>query len=503
VDKRRHIVALTAEAFVMTGCYQSIYDVEGRGVLNPGAKNNLFLYGPNIPNWSFTVKVFRSNTPYAGCTRSCPNQEFKWAIECSLDEMAFELGVDPLEFRMEHVAKPGQSLSPVKDWDFNIGNSPEVEDGRLKFDSYASMEVVRKAAAVFGWKKRIASEPGSSKNRFKRGVGVSISHHHGGFTPYAEYEYGFKALNGTLFRSTVELDQDGHILLKNAMPDSGTDHDTGIAQQVAEVLGLSSIDMIRLQWGDSDNAPVTGSWYAGRTNTCQGGAAVIAAEKLRKELLKLASKELGIDTLHLICDNGSIWSKSNPHQKLSFVELRKNAGRRLAFDGEVKTPEPTRGRAPVMDVGAVFVEVEVDTWTGKWRVTQVIQSVDTGNLINPLLAEGDMDGAFMQGLNTTNDAVPWARDFPGFLSVMDMGFLDYTISNFKDLPESMKHVFVQSLEPRWFFGIKGFAETDIGVIPPSIANAIFHACGVRVRNLPITQNAVITALSEKNLLPWQ
>jgi CO/xanthine dehydrogenase Mo-binding subunit len=488
------IVALKAEAFVNAGCFNSIYD-ENRIMVSGNSRNNLFLYGPNISNWKYIANVYRSNSPETGCTRSCPNQEFSWAIECAMDEIATELGLDPLEFKFKHAAKPGQKLDPATDWDHAYATSPALkEDLSLTFDSYASEQVIKVAAEKFGWPKRTRLKRKIRNGRFRRGVGVSLGHVHGGFVPYAEYEPFFSMVKGTSFRAEVELNGEGIITVRNGMSDSGTDHDTPVAQQVAEVLGYSNLEKIRVIWGDTELTPPTGSWFAARTSTCQGGASIIAAAKLKAQLFELASKSLAVQQSKLTTKDGNIWDMENPKRRTSFAELVEHSGGTITTEGEVKTPDATRGRPSVMDVGAVFVEVEVDTWTGQWKVLRVLQSVDTGNQINPLLSESDMDGAYLQGLNSFTDAIPYQRDFAGFHTIMDMGYLDYRITNINEMPDEMTHLFVNSLEPRWFFGIKGYSETTIGVIPSAISNAIYDAVGVRIRNIPISQEELIRGL---------
>lgn len=143
-------------------------------------------------------------------------------------------------------------------------------------------------------------------------------------------------------------------------------------------------------------------------------------------------------------------------------------------------------------VGACFAEVEVDTWTGHWRFVRSVYCHDTGNVINPLLAEGDMTGSLAQSLQMTTDSIPNDKEFAG-IRHYSVGYLSYRLPTIMDLPEQTQ-VFVNSLEPRWFFGTKGFAETSIGAVPGAVANAIYNACGVRIREHPITREKIMAGL---------
>ncbi|PYS47112.1 MAG: xanthine dehydrogenase molybdenum-binding subunit XdhA, partial [Acidobacteria bacterium] len=107
-------------------------------------------------------------------------------------------------------------------------------------------------------------------------------------------------------------------------------------------------------------------------------------------------------------------------------------------------------------IGACFAEVEVDTWTGNWRYIRAAYCHDTENVINPLLAEADMNGSLVQSTQVATEAIPWDREFPGSRHY-SVGYLSYRLPTIMDVPEQTQ-VFVNSLEPRWFFGTKGFAE---------------------------------------------
>src|ERR1700745_1077015 len=116
-------------------------------------------------------------------------------------------------------------------------------------------------------------------------MGVAMSQHHPGHLGYHEGEPAFKTERGAIFSADVEMDPTGRVILRSALPDSGTNHDTGMAVLIAEMLGISAIDNIKLLWGDSDVAPPSDQWAAGKTLTVQGGAALVAANKLKTELL--------------------------------------------------------------------------------------------------------------------------------------------------------------------------------------------------------------------------
>ena len=183
---------------------------------------------------------------------------------------------------------------------------------------------------------------------------------------------------------------------------------------------------------------------------------------------------LGVDPAQLQLKDGVIRSRPIPRRATTAEVLQ---GSSLRMQG--RTRSVGQGRALAKGVGACFVEVEVDTWTGQFRVTRAVYSHDAGKVINPLVAESDMEGSFMQSFQVATNAIPWDKEFPGQMHD-NLAFLSFPIPTIMEYPEEIKQIFVESLEPRWFYGYKGFSETSIGAVPGAIANAIYNATGVRV-----------------------
>jgi len=484
LTKDGKIHALRYEFHMVAGQLESL----PQHVAGEVSKNQLELYTARVPHWEQISYAYKSNTPFTGCNRSCTQQEVKWAWENLADELAELAGLDPLEFRLRNVARPGDKLEPAIAWHEEM-KKPETEKGALTYDCFASIEVLEEGAKLFGWEKRNAT-PGSQPGRFKRGMGLGISQHHPGSLSYHEGEPAFKTERGILWRADVEMDANGRVVLRSALPDSGTNHDTGMAILIAEMLGISDINTIKLMWGDSTIAPPTDQWAAGRTCTVQGGAALVAARKLRDELIKRAAEKLQIDATTLELKDGVARSKSDPQLSVPAKDLLD--GKPLSMQGQVKA---VQHRALAKGVGACFVEVEVDTWTGQFRVTRVVYAHDTGKVINPFVAVSDMEGSFMQSYQIATNAIPYDREFPGQMH-NNIAFLSFPIPTIMEYPEQIEQVFVESLEPRWFYGYKGFSETSIGSVPGAISNAIYNATGVRTDH-PITAEKILIGLKKR------
>ena len=485
--KDGHITACQREFHVNTG--------ERSGGGGSGGRSELYLHV--IPNWKEIGNDYRTNSMTTGPSRSNMQQEFKFGWEQMMDEMAEAVGMDPVQFRLLNVQKPGTKVS-IESGGPTMVSMPESEKGFLTYDSYASVEILQEGMKAIGWERR-KPVPGGNPGRYKRGFGVAMSQHHAGRLGYHEGEVGFERVvkrgGADVYESEIELNADGNIILHFAQPDSGTNHGTGIATQIAEILGFTTLAHMRLIWGDSDLAPPAPGWNSGLTTQLQGGALCKAADKLRQDLLARASDVLKMDAARLQIRDGVISSKEDPKRTVSFASLaRANEGRVIRQHASCCHPGAI-GRAMNRGIGACFAEVEVDTVTGNWQFIRAAYCHDTGNVINPLLAEADMNGSLVQSSQVATEAIPWDREFPGTRH-FSVGYLSYRLPTIMDVPEQTQ-VFVNSLEPRWFFGTKGFAETAIGAPPGAIANAIYNACGVRIREHPITKDKILAGLKLK------
>ena len=257
------------------------------------------------------------------------------------------------------------------------------------------------------------------------------------------------------------------------------------------MLGFTTRDHVRVVWGDSDIAPLSDEWAGGRTITLQGAAICNAADKMRKDLLARAANALEADAAQLQMRDGVISSTEDPKKNITFAALAKANNGLIRQTGR----GTTGGERTALNkgVGTCFVEVEVDTWTGNWRFVRAVYAHDTGLVINPLVSESDMVGSLVESTQVATEPIPWDREFPGTRHY-SVGYLSYRLPTIMDIPKSTQ-VYIDSLEPRWFYGVKSFSETSIGAVPGAISNAIYNACGVRIREHPITREKIMAGLA--------
>ena len=473
--KNGRITAINHEVYVSAG------DLEfGGHASNPGsATNQMELYTSTVPHWRSIWCAYKTNAPRPGPSRSYYQQETKWSWESMMDEMAEVVGLDPVEFRLMHITRP------------------KPGDTRYPYDCFPSVEILQEGAKAFGWDKRSAKPASGSSGRYKRGFGMGMTQHHGGLMGYHEGEPEFEALSkapgAAVFGTELELSSDGYVTMRVALPDSGSNAATALAHVVAEMLGFTTRDRVRLIWGDTDMAPSSDEWFGGRTITLQGAAICNAADKLRKDLLQRASSVLKVDAAKLQIRDGLISAGAGKNITFAALASLNHPSGPIKAQGRGVNGGPRAGTNK--GVGACFAEVEVDTWTGDWRFIRAVYPHDTGIVINPLVAEADMVGSLVESTQIATDPIPWDREFPGTRHY-SVGYLSYRLPTIMDTPKQTQ-VFIDSYEPRWFYGIKSFSETSIGSVPGAIANAIYNACGVRIREHPITREKIMAGLRKR------
>jgi len=200
--KDGQIVALQHEILLSVGDVETGYHASGPG----NATNQLELYTSGVPHWKSVWSAYKTNAPRPGPSRSYIQQETKWSWEAMMDEMAETLGLDPIEFRLKHITRP------------------KAGDDRYPYDSFASVEVLTEGARVFGWDKRTA-KAGAASGRFKRGMGLGMTQHHGGLMGYHEGEAAFPALaaapDASVFGSEIEVGSDAMLNDAVRMPQNG------------------------------------------------------------------------------------------------------------------------------------------------------------------------------------------------------------------------------------------------------------------------------------------
>ena len=438
------------------------------------------------PNIRFECKVVYTNMPVAGAFRGygCPQGFF--AMESLADEVAERLGMDPVEFHTRNVIRKGDidELSAV------LGEGRKGLPRHIR--SCGLPECIERGAAAIGWNEKRKQHEVPGKPQLRRGAGMACS-------------MQGSAIAGVDWASALlRMNEDGSFHLQVGATDLGTGSDTVLAQIAAETLGVT-LDKITVTSSDTDVTPFDVGAYASSTTIISGGAVKKAAEKVRGQILETASRMLETPAEQLSCRDNRVaaWGDSPPScptgQRPVATPGKSVTMAEVAMHAMYKDKRHIIENASHFNTDspppfcAQFAEVEVDTETGKVRVVELVTAVDCGAAINPQLAEGQAEGAVAQGLGL---ALSEEMLFDAAGRMRNPSFTDYKIFGPQDMPK-LTTILVPTEEPLGPYGAKSIAEVPINGVAPAVANAIYNAVGVRIRELPIRPERVLCALREK------
>ena len=452
------LVAIQVRTFLDNGYWP--YGGLGQNIAFAICTRPIDLYH-RCPNVKWEVFAVRTNRPSTGPYRGRADAESHFPIESVLDEIAHKIGMDPLEFRLKNRLREGDDLcsAPKK-----IVSTVWVE------------EAARKGAETIGWARR-SELRASSHGAHKRGIGMAMVIHSCGSNPAGTSE------------AEVAIDGEGRIALFSGTADQGSEQQTTLRQMVAEVLGVS-LDDVGGSNADTSTCPFDSGPFSSRTVYATGIAASRAAEAVKKKLLEQASAFLGEPINHLEVGDNAVWIRSNVSQRVQLRELAKLAGGLIHGKGIYNGKED---RLFAYGFAAAFAEVDVDVETGAVKILRLVSSHDVGRAINPLIVEGQILGGAAQGLGY---ALSEGFCFdPKSGTALNQWFLDLRTPSILDVPD-IEPVMVELGEPTHPFGAKGCSEISYVGVAPAIANAIFHATGARVTELPMTPDVVLRALED-------
>jgi CO/xanthine dehydrogenase Mo-binding subunit len=436
---------------------------------NVGSKTLPLYRCKNVRFWGDSVYT---NTPVTGAYRGYGATQGAFAIESMMDIIADRLGIDPLDLRRQLHIQVGET-NPVF---AALGEGKEGHDNPIA--SCGLPECITRGAEAIGWKqKHRLYQKRDALARRRRGIGVACLMQGSGIAGI------------DMASARIKMNEDGSFNMQMGATDLGTGSDTVLAQIAAQVLGVTA-DKIQCYSSDTDMTPFDKGAYASSTTYVSGGAAKKAAEDCRELILKVAAEMLKEDARDLFCENAHVVSrKTGKKAPFPMIIQRSLYGQgQVQIQGEAShisyvSPPP---------FAAHFAEVEVDTETGKVRVLDYVAAVDCGVAVNPKLAEGQVEGAVMNGMSyALSEEIVMDRG-----RMVNPSFFDYKIFTTADAPP-VRTILVETYEPSGPFGAKSIAEIGINGPLPAIANAIYDACGIRMKKAPFTPERVLAALLAK------
>lgn len=454
-----------------------------------------------VPNVFFQATCVYTNNIYAQAMRGYGNPQATFMVEQSMDQLAEVAGFDPMEFR-----------------DINANRPYETSPMGLKITTCPMKECLGEVKTRLDWPNKQGKHNG-------RGVGVaSFLHVGGGARVYLSDAQGI----------ILKVDDDGKITVITGGTDQGQGSETIIRQMVADATGFRPED-VTIFLGDTDVCPWDVGTHASRHAFMVGHAALLAGADIRRKVLELAAKwmanligqdlkrkerqdpnfkvpELDLAALsdpgNLDILNGVLFLASdpdNPYLRLPAGRVLRRAhmvgtgrGEMIVAEAFYDPPNEMLDREGKGNLsccytfGAHGAEVEVDRETGEVKIINYVAAHDVGRAINPMLVEGQIYGATVMGVGyglTEEIQVHHGR-------VMNPNLLDYKLLTAKDRVP-IDAVIIEPFEPTGPFGAKGIGEPACVPSAPALANAVYDAIGVRIKDLPITPEKILAALKER------
>ena len=424
-----------------------------------------------IPAIEYHGKLVYSNRAPCGTVRGQEIVLAQFALDSMLHMIAEELGIDQVDIR---------KINAIPD-NWTCANGVVVDVSGLS-------ECIHRSAEKIGWKESRTKRPAG------RGIGFSCASHPSG--PRLGGHFGSSVM--------LKLLEDGKVIVTHGGTEIGQGANTVFCQMAAEVLGLPFEDMIQ-GVSDSDTTIFDSGMFGDRCTYWDGNATILAAKDLKRQLAEIAAKELKVNPEELEFKNRRIFVKGSPEKGIDFLLAVRKAyyelgtplyGRGYWAATDIDLVDWKTGKGNLchgLDFIATAIEIDVDRETGKVTLLRAAHGDDAGQPINPALLEGQVNGgsAHMTGHALTEECLYDEKARP-----LNYTWRDYKQPTAMDVPEYyVEHVHTH--DPYGPFGAKGAGEASSCSTLAAIANGVYDAVGVRIKDLPITPEKIVKALAEK------
>ncbi len=443
----------------------------GRAVLT---RAGVHCTGPYyFPSVRYVGKLVYTNHPYGAAMRGFGVPQVTVAVEAHLDALAEKLKIDPFEFRMQNALEPGMELATGRGLTASVGIKAcfkALED--FYFKGKNSVQRMNEKYEKEGSPKR-------------QGIGASGMWFGIGYT-------GMPNPAG----ASVGLEKNGKIVVYTGACDVGQGSTTTMAQISASEFGVP-LKWIEMVSGDTAFTSNTNITCASRQTYISGNAVKMATGNLKKVVVDVAAKILGDKAENIEAGDGFLYSEQFPDKRLRLEDvysILKREGIPTVYDSffdpcVVKLDENGQGFPfSTYAFGAHVAIIEVNVETGEIKVLKVGAAHDVGRAINPLSLEGQIQGGILMGLGYALQEE--------FIPGLTKNFKSYAIPTIWDMPEILP-IIVEDPEPTGPFGAKGVGEPALIPTAPAIANALYHATGVRIFDLPLTPERVLRGLKSR------
>jgi putative selenate reductase molybdopterin-binding subunit len=461
-------------------CDTGAYGCHGLTVTGNTGHKAMALYvgdGPyrKSPNIRFYADIVYTNHPPAGAFRGYGVPQGFWPLERHMERVARQLGLDPLEFRLKNAVRAGEMHPFSTAWSEGREPRPEI------IETCGLEECTRQGKAVIGWDQKFGNagwHQVAGKPYLRKGIGVALVMQ-GTAIPYLD-------MGG----ASIKMNDDGSFNLLVGATDLGTGSDTVLAQMAAEVLGVPVEDLI-VYSSDTDFTPFDKGAYASSTTYISGAAVVRAAQQVAKRICRRAADMFNAQTEgggSLEADDIQLAHRravAPDGRSITLAEIALNA---LHHEDQEQIMAVGSYFSPVSPppFAAQFAEVTVDLETGNLRVDKLVMAVDSGVIVNPITASGQIEGGMAQALGY---AVCEEMGYDERGRARERDLRDYHIFQAHEMPE-LETIFVETFEPSHPFGVKAVAEIPMDGVAPAVGNAILDACGAQVLDNPATPERI-------------
>ena len=459
------LMAITGEVIADGGAYCSY----GPTVIAAAIMRIFMVY--KIKNFNMMGYRIYTNNPVCGAIRGFGGVQSGFAVESHMDMLAEGIGMDPVEFRLKNATDPDT-----------------VTVNKLIISSNGLKECIQKAALACDWKNKYGKRKDVAK-----GLGVAVAADVMGSKMYKAHESA---------GSIIKVEEDGSVYLFTGAADTGQGSDTAMAQIAAQELGVC-YERIRVKAADTEITPFDTGSFASRVTFISGNATKNAATDAKRQILEIVARELKIDPSGLDIKDEQVIKKDTAALVMTFDQAIAlcysfNYGYLIIGRGNYNpktTPIDFRtGEGNISGsygFEAQIAEVEVNKRTGHVKVRKMYDVHDIGFPINPVSVEGQIEGSIIMGLGyTLYEDLKFKEG-----RVLNPSFSKYRIPRSVDITE-LESIFVETKDPQGPFGAKGMGEASLLPTAAAIANAIYDAVGIRIKELPITPEKVLKALKE-------
>ncbi|KEY61018.1 xanthine dehydrogenase molybdenum-binding subunit XdhA [Serratia sp. DD3] len=468
VDQHGVLQAYSLDVLSNTGGYAS----HGHSIASAGVNKIAYLY-PRLA-LGYKATTFYSNLPNAGAMRGYGAPQVTFALECMIDEAAAKLGIDPLELRIKNVARQG---------DTNPLNHKEIKSAGI-------LECLLRGKELFEWDAR-RSACLNQTGPIRRGVGVACLSYSSN-----TYPVGVEIASARLL-----MNQDGTIILHVGATEIGQGSDTVFAQMAAETIGVPFSTLHVNSTQDTDITAFDPGAFASRQSYVTAPAVRQAATELRAKILKQAAymssqPEWALD----IIDGNVVFSEMPEKVLFSVQDVSMSAHYDQEVGGQLIAEVSCKTRSNPPAFGCTFVDLTVDIPLCKVTINKIINLHDSGQVLNPQLAEGQVHGGMGMGIGWTLFEEMIVDEKTGI--VRNNNLLDYKFPTILDLPD-LDCEFIETYEPQSAYGHKALGEPPLISPAPAIRNAIWMATGVKIDDLPLTPKALYRHFVQAGLLEPQ